>query len=566
MSTFFNGRLITSPATVSMVDDSAMANKSANVGNVLALIGSAKGGKPKTALRFASPAEARAVLGSCEATKAIEKSFDPSSETGSPVEIVFIRIDPATQAVLTLNNGAAAGVIDLVATGYGRDGNGIKVKIETGSVTGKKITTQLGNAYFSEDNIARRALSVIYGGANATATMDVTATTLTLTDAAATAIALSDYPTIGALVERINAIPGYTAAVLDGNGEKPSLNGLDGVSAGNVKAGAVNVTANLQAVVDWFNGLGEGFVTATRAAAAITVPVNVPFTYLATGTDGAASNSDWQDAFDVLQAIDAQWIVPLSSNSAIYAMADAHVTFMSNVARMERRSIVGGGTGVADAAALLAAKAINSDRTAYTHLGIYDYNDAGALTLFPAYVAAAMIAGGFAGVNPGNALTNRSLKISGIERNLRNPTDTDQLIKGGVLCIENATTGYRVVKSISTWLNNANFNRVELSVATDYVARAVRNKIDELRGRKGSPTLLTEAVSRTDSVLRELAKPEPIGPGVLVGDKSSPPFKNITASLIGDVLAVEFQCSPCIPANYATVGIHVTPYSGVITT
>jgi hypothetical protein len=67
-------------------------------------------------------------------------------------------------------------------------------------------------------------------------------------------------------------------------------------------------------------------------------------------------------------------------------------------------------------------------------------------------------------------------------------------------------------------------------------------------------------------VLRELAKPEPIGPGVLVGDKSSPPFKNITASLIGDVLAVEFQCSPCIPANYATVGIHVTPYSGVITT
>jgi hypothetical protein len=48
-------------------------------------------------------------------------------------------------------------------------------------------------------------------------------------------------------------------------------------------------------------------------------------------------------------------------------------------------------------AAIAAAKAINSDRTAYVHLGFYDYDANGALTLYPPYIAAAMVAGAFAG-------------------------------------------------------------------------------------------------------------------------------------------------------------------------
>jgi len=62
--------------------------------------------------------------------------------------------------------------------------------------------------------------------------------------------------------------------------------------------------------------------------------------------------------------------------------------------------------------------------------------------------------------------------------------------------------------------------------------------------------------------LRELARPEPIGPGVLAGDAESPPYKNITANLEGDVLRVEFQCSPVIPVNYIPVAIYAVPYSG----
>ncbi len=565
MPVFFNGRLWVSPATMSLVDDSAMYNKNANVGNVLALIGKADGGKPFTALRFGSAQDARAVLRGGDALKAIEKAFDPSSETFGPSEVVFVRVNPATQASLTLKDASAADVIDLVTDGYGRFANTVKVKIEAGSVSGKKLTTQFGNDYFSADNVARNAFSVSYSGAEATATITVAPAAVTLVaGSTTTSIDLADFPTIGQLVDRINATAGFSANVLDGNSEKSALNGLDNLTAGNVKAGTVTVTANLQAVVDWLNGTGEGFITATRKATAGTVPANIPFTYLTGGSDGVTTNTEWQRGFDALQTVDVQWIVPLSSSSSIHAMTDSHCAYMSNIARMERRAIVGGGTGQTDAEAIAAAKLINSDRTSYTHLGIYDYDDAGKLTLYPAYVAAALIAGGFAGVNPGTAMTNRTLKIRGVERKLRNPTDTDQLINGGVLCIEDTQRGFKVVKSITTWLTNANYNRVEISVGTalDHVSRNVRNVLDDLRGKKGTPAILSEAVSRVDSRLRELAMAEPMGPGVITGDKINPAYKNITATLEGDVLRVEFQCSPVIPVNYVPVVIHAVPYSG----
>ncbi|WP_443698655.1 hypothetical protein, partial [Pseudomonas sp.] len=149
-------------------------------------------------------------------------------------------------------------------------------------------------------------------------------------------------------------------------------------------------------------------------------------------------------------------------------------------------------------------------------------------------------------------------------RDLLNPTDTDILIRAGVLCVENTDEGYKVVKSISTWLVNDNYNRVEQSTgfALDYTARSVRKALDVLRGQKGNPLVLARAISITESTLKELAKPEPQGPGVLAGDAANPAYKNITASLNGDVLRTDYECSPVIPVNFVLNTIYATPFSG----
>jgi hypothetical protein len=132
-----------------------------------------------------------------------------------------------------------------------------------------------------------------------------------------------------------------------------------------------------------------------------------------------------------------------------------------------------------------------------------------------------------------------------------NPTDTDQLILGGVLAVQETKTGSRVVKSITTWQTNRNYNRVEVSCGTalDFTCRNVRDAVDVLRGAKGDSRVLGRAVTIADTVLRGLAKPEPEGPGVLAGDANSPAYRNITAKLEGDVVAVSFECSPVISVS-----------------
>lgn len=568
MSVFFNGRLLVSPATASLVDDSAMRNKNLTVANVLALVGTSEGGAPNTALRFGSPSEARAMLKSGPLLDAVERAFDPSPQTYAPSTVLAVRVNPAVRAALMLK-ASSTNIINLQSTDYGLWTNQIKVKVETATNKGKRLSTQVGNDYYTQDDVYRDAFSILYDGAQATARMSITGTTLTLEAPNSTAVAtidLATYNTVRKLVDRINAVADFAAVVLDGNDEKATLNALDYASNADVKTATHTATANLQAIVDWFNGYGEGYVTATRQAAIGVVPDNIAWAYLAGGSDGTTTSNEWAAAFTTLQSEDVQWLVPLTSDTSIHAQADTHCSFMSNVARMERRCLVGGAAGQTIAEAVAAAKALNSDRTSQCFPGFYDYDAAGTLTLYPSYMTAAMVAAAFAGSNPGTALTNKALKVRGLESKLRNPTDTDVLIEGGVLCVEETQRGYKVVKSISTWLVNENYNRVEVSTgfAVDYTARTVRNAVDDLRGAKGTPQLLAEAASRVETALRELARPEPMGPGVLAGDAANPAYRNIQVSLDGDVMRIEFEVHPAISVNYILCVLHAVPYSGSI--
>jgi len=569
MSVFYNGRLLISPVVASRIDDSAMRNRNLTVGNILAIVGQCDGGQPATALRFGDPSDARTVLRSGDLMTAVERAFDPSPQLNAPSTVIAVRVNPATQAALTLKDAGAANVIDLKSTDYGLHTNQIKVKVETGTNKGKKLTTTFGTDFYVQDDVYRDAFSIQYTGGQATAIMTVNNTTVTLEAPTGTPVAtidLNTYSTIRQLVDFINTVADFTSAVLDGNDNKPALNGLDAVTAQDVKSASYTAVANLQAAIDWFNGVGEGFIDATRVAAGTLPPANIADTYLSGATNGVVTNNEWQAGFDALKVEDVQWVVPLSSDPSIQVMAETHASFMSDVSRMERRALAGGASAEGTAVALANAKALNSDRISIVSPGYYDYDAAGKLTLYPTYMSAALVAAGFAGSDPGTPLTNKALSVRGLETKYKNPTDTDVLIEGGVLALEDTPQGYKVVKSITTWLVNDNYNRVEVSTgfATDFTARNVREALQDLIGRKGSPITLIEAKSRTDTALRELSRPEPAGPGVLVGDETNPPFKNIRVSLVGDVLRVEFEASPVIPVNYVLTSIHIVPFQGSI--
>jgi hypothetical protein len=569
MSVFFNGRLYVSPTTVSAVNDSAMADQSLAQSNALAILGPSAGGAPNKPLVFGTPAEAQATLISGDLLTAVIKAFSPSNQTGAPASITAIRVNPAVPSALVLADATSAPAIDLTSTDSGVYTAGINVAIAGGSVVGLKVTVSQGESYYTQDNIARTLLQIQYSGAQASADMTVNGAEIELYAPAGTLVAtipFATYTTVAAVVAAINAVPGFAASVQGGNGALASANAFDYATAVDVMSAPYNALAVLQAVIDWFNSSAQGYVTATRAANAGAPPAVVPTTYLAGGGDGVITNTQYSNAYTLLQTLNVQWVVPASASPSVHAMNDAHCQFMSTVGQSERRGIVGTALGTSDASAIAEALSLNSDRTGLVHLGIYDYDLNGNWTLYPPYITAAMIGGGFAGSSPGTPMTNKALAVRGVERVLQVPTATDPLILGGVIPIESTTTGYKIVKSISTWLINTNFNRVELSTgaAVDYVARSVRAALDPLRGQAGGPNILGQGLSITDTTLAELSTPPPTGPGCLVGDAANPPYKNITVSLVGDVLAVSFQASPVVPVNYVTITIYAQPYSGSV--
>lgn len=564
---FFNGQKLVSPTTASAVNDDAMQPQNLSGGNAIAIVGKATGGIPKQVTAFGSPEQAEKVLRSGELLEAVKRAFAPSDETGAPSTVYAVRVNPALPATLALKDAQGNTAITLASANYGQGDNLNKVKIENGSISGKAISVAYGDAYLHQDNIGRAALSVIYTGAETTATVTITADKFTLkagTDVQD--IALSDFGTVGALADKINSLGSYTAIVLDNSDNQPTFNGLDYANAISVKT-LYTVRADLQAIVDFFNSYARDLVVATRGETAGAVPVNVPYTYLSGGSDGNTTVADWTAALTALRSKDVQWIAAMSGDPAIHALVDTHCAFCSTTLRKERRAIVGTVLNTSDTDALSAAKALNSKRTSLVHIGFWDYNASGKLTLFPAYMTAALIAAGFAGSNPGTPMTNKTLKVRGLERELLNPTDTDPLLLGGVLPVESTSTGYKVVQSITSWLGDSKYNNREQScgVALDYTVRSVRDTLDPLRGKKNNPILMSRAASIAKTTLTELAKDEPAGVGVLAGDADNPPFRNIKAVVEGDVIGVQFECSPVIPANYILVTVYARPYSGSTT-
>ncbi len=218
---------------------------------------------------------------------------------------------------------------------------------------------------------------------------------------------------------------------------------------------------------------------------------------------------------------------------------------------------------VASPAATAVPSAVAAQRP---NLGYYAFDRNGVETLYAPYMTAALVGAMASGLPAGTPLTNKALNVRGMELQIRNPTDTDALIDGGVLCVEDTDEGSKIVKSISTWVLNDKYNRVEISTgaALDLVAIELRKALDVLRGSRGDPKLLGRGFHIAEAKLKDLAVLPPNGPGVIVGDDASPAYRGLQLTLVGDAIRTYVEVSPVIPNNFIGIEIFATPFSGSI--
>jgi hypothetical protein len=566
MSVLFNGSTLVTPAVETSIDDSAMYPIANPYGNVLALIGESAGGTPKKATRVRSPQHAKQLLRSGPLYEAAVRAFAPSPEAGSPASILVVRVDPAVQATLTLNDADEAPSIALSATDYGAHTSSIEVRLEAGSRLGYRLSVRQDSVVATRDNVGSENINLQYTGTEADAAIDIAAGVLTLkapADTVAKTYNLNEWANVAALAEAINGMSDWAASVPRGQ-ERFEPENLDKQTFADAKTAAVTVTGHAYEVVKFLQSASEIWLDAALADAQVAAPALLPWTTLSGGVNGNVVALDWENAFAALHEVEAHWLVPLTDDAAVWDMCAAHCDYLSEQKR-ERRAFVGADTGVTAEQAAVHALAINSDRVGYVWPAIYEQDSVTRQpVLKPAYLAAVNLAASFASMNPGETMSRKALSVYGAEVQLREPADTDVLIDSGVIALVQGTKGVIVSQAVSTWQVDDRYNRREISTgaATDYVARAVRANLEPLLGTRASPEAIPRAASRVESILSDLSVAPPSGPGVLVGDGASPPYKNIVVELEGDVMRVSFECSPVIPINYVLVGISISPYAG----
>lgn len=573
---FFAGTFTRRPRVAAKVDDYGLTPISAGPTRTVAIIGIATGGEPKVPQLFASPTDAAAVLRGGDLLTAIRRAFSPSTEFNGAALVYAVRVNPATKATLTLKDAGVINVITLTSVNWGLDENQIKVKVEAGGTQGKKITLAKGTEVYAQDNLYRTAFSIHYTGAGSVATMTITGTTLTTAVTGGPGgenlnVDLATYNTLQKLVDFIAAQAAgvYTVVVTGPNPDAATLNGLDFVTAQDIKTTTVTVLATLQAIVDWLNSGQQPLVTAVRLTPnAGQPPTNLAYTYLTGGAEGSTQNTDWQACFDALQTRDIAFVVPVSSDAAIHAMADTHCQLMSADGRRPRRAFVGAAAGEYSSTLsnyLTRAQNLNSDRTALAIQGVKGYDDLTGLAItWPPYIMAAAWAGLQAGVPEiGDSITQKAIRATGLEW-LPTKGETEIALAGGLLIAELAENRgfYRIVRGLSSWLKTDAYHRVEISVgiALDEVVRRVVDGLDLFLGQKASPLILHRIASRTQTILISLQEQ-----GVIVGDDAHPAYRDIVVKLSGDTAQVDFACQPVLVINFINVTVHAETFTGVVT-
>jgi hypothetical protein len=461
VAVYFNGKFLVEPQAASKIDDTALESPGIVGLLAVAVLGEGTGGQPTEPLLFATPADAREVLRSGALLQGVLNAFSPSAEVPGASFVYAVRVNPATQAALTLDNGVATDLIDLTSVDYGLYTNNIQIQIEAGTNIGKKISTRLSDVVLVEDDVGENMFSIIYTGAGTPAVIDVDATTLTTTITGGPGsedlnITLADYDNFEDLANYINTFAGgvYTFTVLASNPQQaPVL--MDYVAAQNILV-AYTHTQHLQAAVDYFNSAGNPFVTAVRKAAVGAQLGNISYTPLAGAIEGVTTNTSWQDALDALNDVRVRALTPMSGDAAIHTMGDTHCQQQSLPGGTSpRRQIVGGTAGETVAQVKTRAANLNSDRTAIVYPDIDDLDLDGTLQEdWDPFYFAAKVCGATLGAGIGEPLTRKTFRLQGLSAKLTAAEKADLLLNG-VMPVEGTSWSSRLLRGCSLTTSTA---------------------------------------------------------------------------------------------------------------
>jgi hypothetical protein len=146
---FFNGRLIGTPGSYSEVDARGLEAIGLGASGIVALIGTAQGGKPVTAMsspddfiRITRPGQERDHFRSGDLYEGVPIAFAPANDEeiqAGAQEVICMKTNPSTQSTVTLPN-SEGNAVDLTSRDYGAHTEQVNISVASGTVQGKLVT------------------------------------------------------------------------------------------------------------------------------------------------------------------------------------------------------------------------------------------------------------------------------------------------------------------------------------------------------------------------------------------------------------------------------------------
>ena len=346
-------------------------------------------------------------------------------------------------------------------------------------------------------------------GSCTAANVVVSGTSLTLNQTGATpssvVFAFSDYPTIGNLVDGLNAVPGCACAVsssIRGN----ASNSLDQVTVGAFSAAGLKparIKSDVKAVKDFFDAatLASIVVSAVKGLPDAEGRVN-----LVGGVRGASASSAFDAGLAASLAQDFNVVVPAISQDAsvdvlagltdvastydietIHAMVSAHLVLRGNIQNKKEAQGVVGYRKNTKAAAFAQAALLGDSNVQMCMEDVLVVDSSRELRWNQPHVMAALIAGMRCGSSIGEPLTHKYLAVSGVGHfvntatgiasgDYNSLTDYDSAIDAGVTSAEPANGAFRVMVDNTTYGADGSFlyNRGSVVEASQYIAKTIR--------------------------------------------------------------------------------------------
>lgn len=362
----------------------------------------------------------------------------------------------------------------------------------------------------------------------------------------------ADFTTVREMIEALGQLPNVSATYSAARDyDSDAFDAFEKVSVLGSGNAAV-VRCDVQEIIDALNS--SQLVSVERPSAgtkAIAEQSSGSSTALLSGgSSTSASLSDWTTALATIESADIQIVVAWSDLATVHAEVAKHLR-LAALAGRERNAWVAAARNETLAQLNTRAKALNNRNIALIGQHVRLTAPTGeAVTRDPMWLAL-MMAGMQAGSPIATPLTRKAPDVLDVYGNWDADREATQAIFSGVCAMSRGPLGWRVERSVTTWLRDDNpiYSEVSANESVNASVRDLRSGLDSFIGEPNRSLTANRIKSIVESRLNRQ-----VLDGTIKG------FRNVVLEDLGDTLRVNYEVAAVEPLNFISVTASVARF------